>query len=375
MMERLAQGERMVDLCREYGISRKTGSKFKARFDRLGVAGLTDQSRAPHVIPHKTPPEVMALILDERRAHPTWGARKIKAVLEHRLGRPMPSHGAIERALGKAGLLKHRRKRRPDHRAQPTNLREVSAINQVWAIDYKGQFRLGDRTRCYPLTITDLHSRYILACEGMAAISDEETREVCEEVFRTWGLPKAIRSDNGAPFASIGLGGLTRLSAYFLRLGIQLERIRPAHPQENGRHERMHRTLKAETTRPARKNLLQQQECFDNWVNEFNQERPHEAIGMKRPAEVFEPSTTPLPNPLPELDYPNHDDAIRVSRWGYIRIAGIGSIRLTLALAGEHVGIREQDDGRYLVSFAGVDLCLADATGVQPLLDKSSEGN
>ena len=273
MMARLAAGERMTDLCREYGISRKTGNKFKARFDRLGAAGLADRSRAPRVIPHKTPPELMEIILAERRDHPSWGPRTLKDVLERRLGHPLPSHSAIGTALVKAGLTVPRRRRRR-HAPQPTLLRQVAAPNEVWCIDYKGQFRLGDRTQCYPLTLSDQFSRYVLACEGMAAISDESAREVCAEVFLEWGLPAAMRSDNGPPFASTGLAGLTRLSAYLLRLGIELERIRPAHPEENGRHERMHRTLKAETTRPARANLLQQQERFDDWTHEFNHERP-----------------------------------------------------------------------------------------------------
>lgn len=351
----------MVDLCREFGISRKTGYKFKARFERLGENGLADQSRAPRVIPHKTPPEVIELILEERRQHPTWGARKIKATLVGR-GHSIPSHGVIERALSKAGLTKTR-KPRPRSKAVSTNLREVSAPNEVWCIDYKGQFRLGDRTYCYPLTITDQYSRFVLACEGMAAISDEEARDVCQDVFREQGLPVAIRSDNGAPFASTGLGNLTKLSAFFLQVGIDLERIRPSHPEDNGRHERMHRTLKAETARPARQNLLQQQERFDQWVHEFNHERPHEAIDMKRPADVHAVSSKPMPDPLPELDYPLHDDVVQVSAWGDIRIAGFGQVRLTRALAKQHVGIREESDGRWLISFANLDLGLADRTG------------
>ena len=192
----------------------------------------------------------------------------------------------------------------------------------------------------------------------MAAISDEEAREVCEQVFRDRGLPLAIRSDNGVPFASTGLGGLTKLSVFFLRLGIELERIRPSHPEENGRHERMHRTLKAETTRPARANLLQQQERFDAWVEEFNHVRPHQALAMKRPAEVFVASARPMPVVLPELSYPTHDDAVRVSASGQIYIPGLRTVHVTTALASETVGIREEADGNWLVSFAKRDLGL-----------------
>jgi transposase InsO family protein len=373
MMVRLAAGERMTDLCREFGISRKTGNKFKARFDRLGAAGLEDLSRAPHVIPHKTPPELMDLVVAERREHPTWGPRKLKDVLERRLGHDLPSHSAIGTALAKAGLVTPRKRRRR-YPAEPTRLREASAPNVVWCIDYKGQFRLGDGTYCYPLTITDQHSRYVLACEGMAAISDDAARDVCIEVFRERGLPAFMRSDNGTPFASAGLGGLTKFSALLLRLGVGLERIRPSHPEENGRHERMHRTLKAETTRPARANLLQQQERFDEWVHEFNNDRPHEAIDMKRPAEVFEASATPMPRALPELTYPTHDDVLRVRRNGQIYIAGIGNVHVTSALAGESVGIREDPDGRWLVSYADLDLGLIDRQGaITPITRKTME--
>jgi putative transposase len=373
LMARLGRGERMSDLCREYGIARKTGDKFKARFERLGLSGLEDRSRAPHVIPHKTPPELAEVIIAERRAHPTWGPRKLKEVLERRLGHPFPSHGAIGRVLKQAGLVPSRN-RRIRHSPRPTNLRETTRPNEVWCIDYKGQFRLGDRTYCYPLTITDHCSRFVLACEGMAAISDEAAREVCEEVFGEWGIPAVIRSDNGVPFASTGLAGLTRLSVYLLRLGIQLERIRPSHPEENGRHERMHRTLKAETTRPARANLLQQQERFDDWVHVFNHERPHEALAMKRPIDVHLRSKRSLPCELPELDYPTHDDVVRVTRSGQIYVPRVGTVALTTALAGQHVGIREEDDGRWLVTFASLDLGLVERGGrITPMNPNSPE--
>src|SRR4051812_36725797 len=321
-IKRLATGERLTDLCREYGISRKTGSKFRRRFEELGVAGLSDQSRAPKVIPHKTPPEVEALILAERKDHPTWGPRKLKVSLELRLdGRAFPSAAAIGGILARNGLVQRRRKRL---RYQPTHttLRRATAPNDVWCIDYKGQFRLGDGTYCYPLTITDQFSRFIVCCEGMGAISDEAAREQCLETFCTYGLPNVMRSDNGVPFASTGLAGLTKLSVLWLRLGIVLERIRPASPQENGRHERMHRTLKQETTRPARTNLLQQQERFDAFVEEFNTQRPHEALDMKRPAEVFVPSQRRCPNTLPDLDYRGHDDIRLVTPEGLVNLRG-----------------------------------------------------
>lgn len=352
---KLAGGERLTDLCREYGISRKTGSKFKKRFGELGVAGLSDQSRAPKVIPHKTPPEVEEVILAERRSHPTWGPRKLKASLERRLETSFPSAAGIGYVLGRHGLVQRRKKRRR-YEPTPTTLRQATAPNDVWCIDYKGQFRLGDGTYCYPLTVTDQFSRYILGCEGMAAISDGQAREVCEEIFRIYGLPAVMRSDNGVPFSSTGLGGLTKLSMLWLRLGIVPERIRPAHPEENGRHERMHRTLKFETARPPRTNLLQQQERFDDFVSEFNTARPHEALDMKRPSEVYSPSKRSFPVALPEPTYQAFDDVLRVNRSGQIYIPGLAQITLSPVLGGEHVGIREERDGRWLVAFCGLDL-------------------
>lgn len=364
-MKRVMKGETVAELCREFGISRKTGDKFKQRFKRLGEAGLLDLSRAPQVIPHRTPPELVKILVDERTRHPSWGPKKLKTTLEERLKRDLPAVSTIGDILERAGLVVKRGRRRSVP-SQPTTLREALAPNDVWCIDYKGQFRLGDRSLCYPLTLTDQRSRFILGCDGMAAISDEEARESCEEIFRRYGLPKAMRSDNGVPFASNGLANLTRLSAYWLRLGIDLERIRPAHPEENGQHERMHRTLKFETTRPPRTNLLQQQERFDEFVEEFNNDRPHEALGMKRPAQVYKPSPRKLPAVLPELEYPQHDDALHVDRAGYVCLRRRRSY-LSTALAYQTVGIREERDGRWLATFAKLDLGYLDNSGFAPL--------
>jgi transposase InsO family protein len=363
-MNRVMKGETVAELCREFGISRKTGDKFKQRFKRLGEAGLLDQSRAPKVIPHKTSPEIVKLLVEWRKRHPSWGPKKLKDTLEKRLCCELPAVSTIGDILMRAGLVSKRGRRRKVP-PQPTTLREALAPNDVWCIDYKGQFRLGDRSLCYPLTLTDQRSRFILGCDAMAAISDEEARESCEEIFGRFGLPKAIRSDNGVPFASSGLRNLTRLSAYWLQLGIELERIRPAHPEENGQHERMHRTLKFETTRPPRTNLLQQQERFDDFVEEFNHERPHEALGMKRPAQVYKPSPRKLSS-VAELAYPEHDDSISVDCAGYISLRRRRSY-LSTALAYQTVGIREELDGRWLVTFANLDLGHVDHTGFSPL--------
>jgi transposase InsO family protein len=364
-MKRVMKGDTVAELCREFGISRKTGDKFKQRFKRLGEAGLLDQSRAPKVIPHKTAPEVVKLLLEEKKRHPTWGPKKLKTQLEDRLHTELPAVSTIGDILERAGLVAKRGRRRAVP-PQPTTLREALAPNDVWCIDYKGQFRLGDRSLCYPLTLTDQRSRFILGCDAMASISDEEARESCEEIFRRYGLPKAMRSDNGVPFASTGLANLTKLSAYWLQLGIELERIRPAHPEENGQHERMHRTLKFETTRPPRTNLLQQQERFDEFVDEFNTERPHEALGMKRPAQVYKASPRKMPEVVPELDYPQHDDVLRVDRVGYVSHRR-RRCYLSTALAHQTVGVREEPDGRWLVTFAKLDLGHVDVTGFNPL--------
>lgn len=356
-IERLGRGERLTDLCREYGIARKTGEKFKRRFRDHGLAGLQDRSRAPGCIPHKTPPEVVQVIVAHRRQHPTWGPRKLKETLQTALGRSLPAASTIGDILAAAGLIVPRTRRLP-HRVTPTALREATAPNEVWCIDYKGQFRLGDGTYCYPLTITDQFSRFILCCEGMGAIADAAAREHCLEVFATHGLPTVLRSDNGVPFASSGLAGLTKLSVLWLRLGIELERTRPAHPQDNGRHERMHRTLKQETTRPARANLLQQQERFDAFVDEFNQRRPHEALGMRPPAAIYQPSPIPCPPTLPALDYSTCDDVRRISAKGMLTLWGRRQLYLSAALAGEYVGLREADTiaDRWLVTFANLSL-------------------
>jgi len=354
-MRRLYDGERLSDLCVEYGISDKTGRKFRRRFEASGLAGLVDKSRAPLHIPHKTQPELAKLIVAEREAHPSWGPKKLKTVLEKRYKRAFPAASTIGDVLARAGLVSSKT-RRPAHERIPTTLRVAKAPNDLWCIDFKGQFRLGNGTYCYPLTVTDQFSRYLLCVEAQAAIRDEAARDICTDLFRQFGMPRAIRSDNGIPFASRGLAGLTKLSAYWLLLGIHLERIRPAHPEENGRHERMHRTLKAETTTPPRTNLLQQQETFDEFVVEYNETRPHEALGQRCPADVYKPSLRAFPSVLPEPKYVGCHDVLKVSSSGSVYLPRMQQVYISQALAGMHVGIETQSDGRWLVRFASLDL-------------------
>jgi transposase InsO family protein len=359
-ISRLRRGERIGDLSRDYGISRKTAHKLKKRWEQLGPAGLVDQSRAPRHIPHRTPPEIVELVLGERRQHPSWGPKKLKEVLEQRTGRQLPSASTVGEILVRAGLVEPRKVRPRAPRPATPRLVPPSAPNDVWSTDYKGQFRLGDRSYCYPLTASDLFSRFVLGIDGMPAIDDADARAAFEVTFATYGLPLRMRSDNGPPFASTGLAGLTRLSAYFLRLGIALERIKPGKPQENGCHERMHRTLKRETTRPPRQNLLQQQELFDRFIEEFNTERPHEALAMKRPADIYCTSPRKLPASLPEPDYSLCDDVLNVSRKGFIHLPQRGQVYLTTALQGHPVGVREEDDGRWTVYFTSIELGFVD---------------
>lgn len=358
LIHRHLAGERLTELAREYGISLKTAKKFKARFLRQGEPGLLDQSRAPHWIPHKTPPDVVRILVAERKKHPTWGSRKLKVILEKRYQREFPASSTITDILGRAGLLVER-KVRSQCPPSPTSLSVANAPNDIWCIDYKGQFRLANGRYCYPLTLTDQFSRLILGIDAMNAISTEAALATCEELFRRYGLPNAIRSDNGAPFASRGLAGLTKLSVYWMLLGIRVERIRPSHPEENGQHERMHRTLKQETTKPPAKNLLQQQERFDAFGHDFNRERPHEAIAMRCPADVYKRSSRALPARCPEPDYASCDDVVRVSKNGYISL-GRNLVYVTTALSYMHVGITEQPDGRLLVTFVDTDLGLVD---------------
>jgi len=353
---RLSKGERMTDLCREMGISRKTGYKFWQRFQKRGVRGLEDVSRAPKRVARKTASELEELLVQARQAHPHWGGRKLKTVLES--GQPglrLPSAGTIAAILKRRGLVTARRRRaRSQWPGAP--LAQPQAPNDVWGVDYKGQFRLGNRRYCYPLTASDLFSRFLLSTEALDGTDEDSAHEVFVEIFEEYGLPVAIRTDNGPPFASQGLAGLTKLSAWWLRLDIRHQRIKPGHPEQNGCHERMHRTLKAETTRPARQNSLQQQDRFDEFRKEFNDKRPHEAIEMKRPADVYRPSERRLPKNLPALSYPMHDDVLEVGRSGHIRLPHARQVFLSCALADQAVGLRELDDGRWLVTFANLDL-------------------
>lgn len=363
-VSRIEGGERMTDLCAEFGISRKTGYKFLNRFRLYGPVGLYDEPRVAIRAPHRLSDELAALVLNARKAHPSWGPRKLRAwLLAKHPGVPLPAPSTIGELLKRNGLVKARSRRR---RVPPpvSGRHQAAAPNEVWCADFKGQFKLGNGHYCYPLTITDAFSRFIIRCEGLDDTKGRPARNVFEMAFREHGMPQCILTDNGAPFASRGLLGLSRLSVWWLRLGIRHERIEPGHPEQNGRHERMHRTLKAETTRPAGSNLLQQQERFDRFVDEYNRERPHEALGQRTPDALHTNSSRPFVDPLVTPTYPLHDATLRVSSCGHIRLPGASRrtphVYLSTALAGELVGLREVDDNLALMTFLAMDLGFVD---------------
>jgi transposase InsO family protein len=351
---RRLEGESMTALCREFGISRKTGHKLFARWKAHGLEALADRPRKPGRVANRLPMPVEATIVALRREKPHWGARKLRELLARRLGPgvPVPVRSTIHAVLDRHGLVEHARARHP--RATGTPLSRPAAPNDLWCCDFKGEFRLGDTRLCYPLTATDQVARYILMVEALEGTSEAPVFTAFHRLFQERGLPAAIRSDNGAPFASRGLYGLSRLSVWWLRLGIALERIAPGKPQQNGCHERMHLTLMQETCRPAADTALRQQARFDAFVEEFNAERPHEALGMKTPAEVYTPSPRPFAG-LPELAYPFHDRDVVVARNGSICLHG-RPVRISTVLEGQRLGLREVDVDVWLVSFMHYDL-------------------
>jgi transposase InsO family protein len=356
---RLLDGEAMSEVCREFGISRKTGYKIFDRYRESGLEALTDRSRRPVRFAHQLAPQIESLIVTFKREKPHWGARKIRELLVRRLDGDIrvPAQSTVHAVLHRHGLVKAAG--RPRQRAQGTELSRGLAPNDLWCADFKGEFKLGGGPYCYPLTVTDHASRYLLLCEALESTKQDPAITAFEQLFRERGLPAAIRSDNGVPFASPnGLYGLSKLSVWWLRLGIDIERIKPGHPQQNGRHERMHLTLKKEATKPAGMNFLQQQARFDAFVEEFNTERPHEALAMQRPADVYSASPRAY-HGLPELTYPLHDKDVIVTTCGRICMHR-KKINVSSVLAGQKLGVKEVDDGIWLVSFMSYDLGFID---------------
>ena len=349
----------LSEVCRRFGVSRKTGRKWVQRYLESGPVGLLDRSRAPHHHPNAASADAVSLVLMAKREHPAWGPRKLIPWLRRQHPEiELPAPSTAGEILWRHGLVRPRKRvRRTDPWTRP--FADCNAPNETWCIDFKGWFRTQDGVRCDPLTITDAYSRQLLCCRGLESQRGRLVHSAMERVFREYGLPATIRSDNGTPFASTALGGLSRLSAWWIKLGIMPERIRPGHPEENGRHERMHRTLKADAINPPRANIRTQQKVFDSFRLEFNEERPHEAHGQNPPANLYRPSERSYPARIEEIEYALDMTVRRVRTRGEIKWKG-ELIYLTEALVGEPVGLIPESEHHLAIYFGPLKLCLMD---------------
>ena len=345
----------VAGLCRRHGISRKTGYKWIHRYEEAGPAGLADRSCRPKTASELTAPHVVEALLETRKRHPTWGAKKLLAYMARKHTEwPLPAKSTAHDILRRNGLIPTpRRRRRTAHPGRP--LSGFTRPNRIWTADFKGQFKTQDGVYCYPLTIQDGHSRFLLECRGLYGTTLDATMRVFKKVFRIHGIPERIRTDNGTPFASMALARLSTLSAWWLRLGITPELIEPGKPQQNGRHERMHRTLKAQTARPPEADLRSQQKRFDAFRHEFNHERPHEALQMKVPAELYRPSDRPYPKYLKSFVYPGHYEVRKVSTNGGVRW-NARWLWVSQILGGLYIGFEEVDHQAWDVYFGPTTL-------------------
>jgi len=354
------------ELCTRYGVSRKTGYKWVDRYRREGAEGLQERSRRPLNQPTQLPYAVQQAIIELRGSRRTeLGPKKIQTRLRERFpDQPVPSRTTIYNVLKRAGLIAPRQLRR---RVAPSRgiVDGIKVPNGLWSTDFKGQFVTGDRRWCYPLTVMDHASRYLLGCRALPGTRGVETRAVFERLFRRYGLPERVRTDNGVPFASLGSAGLSRLSVWWIRLGIVPERIKPGNPQQNGRHERMHRTLKRAATQPPAPNARAQQRRFDAFRHHYNTERPHEALAQRTPASLYTPSPRPYPERLPEMTYPSYVHPHRVCDSGLI-YWNAWRIYVGYLLAGEHVGVEPVDDGVWNIHFGPVRLGRFDERNLKP---------
>ena len=363
----LKRGTDFAGLCRAFGISRKTGYKWTGRFTALGEQGLSDRPPIAESHPHALPLEQVAWILAVRKRHPFFGPRKIRAALEdeRRFRWDPPAASTIGSILKRHGYVAdRRRRRRVDPATQP--FMACSAPNVIWCADFKGHFLLGEGCRCHPLTISDAFSRYLLRCEGLYEPRAEPVREVFEQCFVEFGLPAAIRTDNGPPFATLGAGALSRLAVWWIKLGIRPERIEPGKPQQNGRHERMHRTLKEQTASPPQRTMAAQQLVFDRFRAEFNQVRPHEALGQKTPASVHVVSGRRYPCPLRSPEYPSGCEVRLVDQNGALKWRGT-KFFVSECLAHEPVCFKEVEAGRWEASYGPARLGVVDERGREPI--------
>lgn len=350
----------LSELCRRFGISRKTGYKWIARFTEEGRSGLTDRRRCAHHHPNQTPDEIVAALLAAKHRHPDWGpVTLIKWLRRRQPQRPWPAPSTAGEILKRHGLVRprQRRKRVPPH-SEP--LHHATAPGVVWSADYKGDFLMANGRRCYPLTLFDNYSRFLIDCKGMYAIGLDPVMQRYERAFHRWGLPQAIRTDNGYPFASCGIGGLNALSIWLLKLDVMPERIAPGHPEQNPRHERMHRTLKHAAIDPPKANLSAQQRAFNRFRDDYNYERPHSSLQDQVPAQLFTGSLRRYPQRLPDVVYDHSYEVRRVRRDGTIKWRGHQPY-LSQALAKEPVGLRRLGHQRWQIYFAKMALGVLDA--------------
>jgi transposase InsO family protein len=345
----------ITELCDLYGVSRKTAYKWIDRYLRQGPAGLEERTRRPQSSPNRTPDEITHALLEARRRHPSWGGKKLLTLVHKRHPHwNLPHRSTVCDILSRHGMVpKKRKRRRIGHPGKPTS--SILAANDLWSADFKGQFKTGDGHYCYPLTVTDSFSRYLLGCQGLHSTSVEEAKPVFTRLFKEYGLPKRIRTDNGVPFATTTLARLSRLSAWWVRLGVMPEFIEPGKPQQNGRHERMHLTLKDETTRPPAHSLTAQQRKFNRFLDEFNHERPHEALDQQTPASCYERSTREMPSKLKPFVYPDRFEVRYVSGNGGIRW-NRDWVNVSTVCIGEYVGLEEIDNGIWTVYFGPLKL-------------------
>ena len=348
----------MRDLCESFGISRETGYVWLRRYRHYGVEGLLELNRCPRHHPNQTAAVIEQAVLELREAHMRWGPRKLKRILERdQPGRQWPATSTMGEIVRRAGLVVPRRKRR---RTEPYTapLEHAVEANRVWCADFKGWFRAKDGARVDPLTITDAWSRYLLRCQAVEKTDTERVRAIFEAAFREHGLPEAIRTDNGAPFASMAVGGLSRLAVWWIKLGIVPERIQAGHPEQNGRHERMHRTLKQDVE--LAENWRAQQRELDRFRNDYNHVRPHEALAMQTPASVYEPSVRPYPAQVPEPEYPDSMEVRTVKSQGVFRWKK-HDVFLSEVLWGERIGLLPTADDIFTIYFAHLPLARFDA--------------
>lgn len=352
----------MSELCRRFGVSRPTGYKWIDRGQAEGLRGLADRSRAPFEHPNATAVEQETAILALKRRHPSWGPVTLHSWLgRHRPRMDWPAVSTVGAILKRHHLVKPRRARRPHVPPHTQPFAAVRGPNDVWSADFKGQFWLGDGHRCYPLTITDNYSRYLLCCQGLYRAEGARTRAYFETTFREYGLPGAIRTDNGAPFASVALGGLSPLAVWLVKLGVMPERIEPGQPQQNGRHERMHRTLKAATAAPPKGSLSAQQRAFNGFRGEYNDERPHRSLGGgNAPTDLYRCSARAFPERLPAIDYPDDFEVRKVRQEGHMKWQG-HEVFISKTLASEPVGLKPLDHDRWELYFARWPLGILDA--------------